>query len=383
MKCPKCKSEVELGDKYCPKCGEEIILVDYSLLDDVDLQTMQKTEDYKVQDNASSESINSDDITETNDITDTDKTNNWFVDKIWRNKKNRIIFIVLAILIVLIVAFSIFFTSYTYKMMQGANFDEKGKYEEGIECYEKALNKRPNSIDARVAMANDYIKLEKYSKAEDLLLEAIKLDDKSVSAYTTLIMLYTITNDVDKLNELKSGIIDANILKLFDSSVVSTPTFSVPTGEYKDDQKVTINCQGADIYYTLDGTNPDKNSGIKYTNPIEIKSGETTLKAIGYKGENKSMVAIAKYEINYEAPDYPDVSPSSGSFVEPTEIVINSKTNDGKIYYTWDGTVPTSSSEEYFGPITVPEGNNILSIIVIDKHGLTSNVLKCNYQYTP
>ena len=45
------------------------------------------------------------------------------------------------------------------------------------------------------------------------------------------------------------------------------------------------------------------------------------------------------------------------------------------IYYTWDGTDPTDTSARYTEPIEVPEGNNILSIIVVnDKTKLTSEI---------
>ena len=47
------------------------------------------------------------------------------------------------------------------------------------------------------------------------------------------------------------------------------------------------------------------------------------------------------------------------------------------IYYTWDGTDPTDTSARYTEPIEVPEGNNILSIIVVnDKTKLTSEILR-------
>ena len=54
-----------------------------------------------------------------------------------------------------------------------------------------------------------------------------------------------------------------------------------------------------------------------------------------------------------------------------------------KMYYTWDDTVPTANSMEYTKPIPVPEGNNILSVVLIDRHGMVSDILKCNYKYLP
>nr|MCR4673659.1 chitobiase/beta-hexosaminidase C-terminal domain-containing protein [Lachnospiraceae bacterium] len=58
-------------------------------------------------------------------------------------------------------------------------------------------------------------------------------------------------------------------------------------------------------------------------------------------------------------------------------------TEDASIYYTWDGSMPTTNSYKYTEPILVPEGNNVLSVIVVDKHGMTSNVVKGNYIYLP
>ena len=52
------------------------------------------------------------------------------------------------------------------------------------------------------------------------------------------------------------------------------------------------------------------------------------------------------------------------------------------IYYTWDGTDPTDTSARYTEPIEVPEGNNILSIIVVnDKTKLTSEIYRTNFIY--
>ena len=57
--------------------------------------------------------------------------------------------------------------------------------------------------------------------------------------------------------------------------------------------------------------------------------------------------------------------------------------DEGTIYYTWDGRHPSKSSTRYTGPITVPEGNNVLSAVVIDEHDMISDILRCNYIYLP
>ena len=90
-----------------------------------------------------------------------------------------------------------------------------------------------------------------------------------------------------------------------------------------------------------------------------------------------------KYQINYEAPDYPVVSPGSGHYDAPTTIRITTDLEGAKIYYTWDGSIPTPNSEQYYGPIDMPEGNNVLSVILVDKNGMSSNVFRANYEFTP
>ncbi|MCQ2307677.1 MAG: chitobiase/beta-hexosaminidase C-terminal domain-containing protein [Bacteroidales bacterium] len=87
---------------------------------------------------------------------------------------------------------------------------------------------------------------------------------------------------------------------------VATPTFTPDAGTYTEAQTVTINCatEGATIYYTTDGTEPNILSPI-YDEPVNI-SETTTVKAIATKeGLDNSDIAAATYTI---------VIPQSGDF---------------------------------------------------------------------
>lgn len=82
------------------------------------------------------------------------------------------------------------------------------------------------------------------------------------------------------------------------SNTVATPVFTPQSYMYNPGQLVTIQCStpGAEIHYTTDGNNPDKNSAI-YTGQIQIDS-TTTIKAVAFKQKlNPSAVSTALYII--------------------------------------------------------------------------------------
>jgi hypothetical protein len=87
------------------------------------------------------------------------------------------------------------------------------------------------------------------------------------------------------------------LYKKVDPNAVVEPVFTPVAGEYYGTQSVTISCAtaGAEIYYTLNGTDPTSAS-TKYTGAISIAS-TTTIKAVAIKGENSSAVVSATYTI--------------------------------------------------------------------------------------
>ena len=110
-------------------------------------------------------------------------------------------------------------------------------------------------------------------------------------------ILYNVTVSVNSNKYFQ--FIGATFYREDDSSgqeTVATPTFSPFGGIYTESQSVTISCatDGADIYYTNDGTEPTESSTL-YTSAIEV-SETTTLKAKAFKtGSAPSGIATATY----------------------------------------------------------------------------------------
>ena len=286
MKCANCGKEIRAGSVYCEHCGKEAMIVsEYNVLEDEVLHSLLEDDDAFAKRQAALKK-KQEEIARQNAVKEQAEeepevqlTGNAFIDKIWNVKRNRIIFIVSIIAIVLSIAAIIFFTSFRFKMIQGNSLDNKGQYEAAIEMYKQALDKDPKSVEARVAIGKDYINLEKYDMAESILLEALELDKESVDVYKALIVLYTASGESNKLRELEENAPTQAIRKLFSDNVVTPPAASVKGGKYKEDQEVTLTCgMGGTMYYTIDGTTPDKSTGILYFGPIKIESGETTLR---------------------------------------------------------------------------------------------------------
>jgi hypothetical protein len=134
----------------------------------------------------------------------------------------------------------------------------------------------------------------------------------------------------------------------------ATPVLSLGTGTYTGTQKVTITdaTAGATIYYTTNGTAPTTSSTV-YTGPISVVTSET-LQAIAAKtGTLNSAPISATYTIQNPQAQAPIFSIAGGTYYTPQTLSLSSTTPGATIYYTTNGTTPTTSSTLYTGPITV------------------------------
>ena len=172
---------------------------------------------------------------------------------------------------------------------------------------------------------------------------------------------------------------------------VQTPEFSPADGEVfvtEDPVKITITTgtEDAQIYYTIDGTEPSAESGKLYVDGVEITES-CTVKAIAVKeGLRDSDVASATYQITAPGVEIvvdPVFSPESGeSFVtlDPVTITITTETEDAQIYYTKDGTEPSADNGTlYVDGVEITESCTIKAIAV--KEGMTSSrVVSASYE---
>lgn len=277
---------------------------------------------------------------------------------------------------------------------QGVDYYIEEDYDSAIDAFQNAMSLAETDkekISVNESLYNTYMKkdIEDLSKSEieecvDILKTLIELDANNVKHYKELLSLYQKAGMQDEYEEFKETLVGTEIGEELGLTSVESPVFSKEPGEYTE--YITVEIEGSsdtDIYYTLDGSEPDKDS-VLYEEPVEIKKqGEITLKAVAIDGEDKaSEVVAAKYTIKLESIEAPVVTPESGTYTELTKIEVD--VPDGmKAYYTIDeyGLVPDTDSEEYTEPIDMPRGKNVFSVILVDESGMSSAVTECIYHY--
>ena len=112
------------------------------------------------------------------------------------------------------------------------------------------------------------------------------------------------------------------------------------------------------IYYTTDGTTPSSSNGILYNGPFALTE-QTTVKAIVTKDgyTNSAVTTLTVYKVAT-----PTIQQETGTH----NVSITTTTPGATIYYTTDGTTPTTSSTLYTGASQDLGGKPIKAIAVKD-----------------
>ena len=162
----------------------------------------------------------------------------------------------------------------------------------------------------------------------------------------------------------------------------ATPTFSPAPGTYATAQQVTLSdtTSGAAIYYTTNGSTPTTSS-TKYTGAISV-TVTTTIKAIAAAtGFLNSAVASGTYTIETPAAT-PTFSPAPGTYATTQQVTLSDTTSGASIYYTTDGSTPTTSSTKYTAAIAVSATTTIKALAAATGF-LNSAVASGTYTITP
>ena len=149
--------------------------------------------------------------------------------------------------------------------------------------------------------------------------------------------------------------------------IAAAPSFSPSAGSYVGDRNVTISTttSGATIYYTTDGSDPTTSSTV-YSSAIALTApSTTTIKALAVRtGYNDSGIVSGVFSLNLQESEAPVFSLDGGEYIGDKTITLSTSTSGASIYYTTDGSAPTTSSTVYSTPIvlTAPSETTIRAV---------------------
>jgi sugar lactone lactonase YvrE len=147
-------------------------------------------------------------------------------------------------------------------------------------------------------------------------------------------------------------------------ATTSAPTFSPGPGAFAVNPVVTISDANpaATIHYTLDGSTPTTASPL-YTAPVTLTS-TTTISALAVAPGYNPGTATATYTLDPFAPA-PTFSPAAGStYTSNVAVTISDAASGAMIYYTTDGSVPTTASAPYTGPVLLTASSQLKAIAI-------------------
>lgn len=142
-----------------------------------------------------------------------------------------------------------------------------------------------------------------------------------------------------------------------------TPQFTPPGNTYTTVQSVRITSATANatIYYTTDGSQPTTAS-TQYTGAVAVNQSETIKAIATATGSGNSAVGTAVYTLNLPPAPTPGILPGGGTYTSVQSVTLSDSLANAAIYYTLDGTPPTTSSTLYTGQIRVGASETIKAI---------------------
>ncbi len=377
MKCPNCGFEIPEGHMYCDNCGTEINFVP-------DFEPEVENEI-----NATLSGV-ADELNKDERIEEERRKKNKKLFDLFRAKSHLII-ISAVIIVVLILAATIIYsfsgkTAFSY-MRAAESKKNSGDMNAAIETLIEGNKLFPSNSDIIFRLSDYYLEIDDKEKAVEVLkmiTETALFPTETVSnAYESIISIYKQSSDYSGIAEVLNDNSDEVATALREKYIPTTPTIQPASGEFDDYVTITIedtNESGScKIYYTVNGEDPDINS-ILYENEIVIDStGEYTIKAVSVNDYGiASAVVTREYGIVDGLPAAPEILEPSGDYNQNTMIVAVAE-EGCTIFYTTDGSDPTTESKQYIAPITRPVGTSHYKFVAINAAGEMSEIVERDY----
>ena len=178
-------------------------------------------------------------------------------------------------------------------------------------------------------------------------------------------------------------------------SVAPTTTVTPPGGVYNKDTQsdLVLTCDDGSgsgceaTYVTTDGSAPRIAPNLRYTDPI-LLNGDLTLRFFSVDRQgNREAEHLANYQVDLIPPTSSATPGSEIYFGKDLTVTLQCHDNDDQgvsgsgctdIFYTTDGSLPTTASSRYAEPITI-SGAITLRYLAVDAYGNVEGIHREEY----
>lgn len=177
----------------------------------------------------------------------------------------------------------------------------------------------------------------------------------------------------NKLRSFRSDLEPSQVVSAIYQFETAAPYFIPSSGAITNNTPIQLfstTSPDTQFFYTLDGSVPTTNSA-RYSNSI-ILSGFVSLTAIGIApGYAPSKLTQSVYKQAQVA--IPTLNPIPGVVSNGTSLSIDCATSGAEIFYSIDGSIPTTNSIRYIGPLTL-HPNVLIRVIAVAPGYISSGV---------
>jgi hypothetical protein len=174
-----------------------------------------------------------------------------------------------------------------------------------------------------------------------------------------------------------------SVYGLLDQTPTVAPPVIAPSGAtFSGSQSISItdSTQGANIYYTTNGSTPTVNSTL-YAGPFNITSNAIVTAIASATGYLQGPPVSAIFSSTANAAN-PVFTLASGTYSGTQSLTITDASPNASIYYTVDGTTPSTSSNLYTGSIPVSVNETVQAVATAP--GLRNSlVVSASYDINP
>lgn len=215
----------------------------------------------------------------------------------------------------------------------------------------------------------DYTRFVKYKNGETSYICKDNADMNGDGKITT--------KDITLLKSYLDGDDKADFEEDDASSTIEKPEMTVYKVYGGKSVRLTCDTKGATIYYTTNGSKPDKND-YRYTGTKFVVDKTCTVNAVAYKDGEYGPVRSRKITVDTCAT--PKADKDTGiEYLESVKVSLSCPTSSSRICYTTDGSDPVRYGKIYREPIELTE-NTTLKFYAESKGYANSQVVTCNYR---